>query len=481
MSASDRRRPGEEPAKRMEALATLPVFVRAAGRRVVVAGGSDAAAWKAELLAAAGAEVHVFAADPGEAMAALVAGRPEMVFRQRDWRAGDLAGATLAVCDESVDAPAFRAAARAAGALVNAIDRQEFCDFQFGSIVNRSPLVVAISTDGAAPVFGQAIRARIETLLPAGFAAWARAAQAWRADVKALALSFRARRAFWERFAARAFARPNDAPGEADRAALIAEARSPETAAASARGRAILVGAGPGDPELLTLRAVRALQTADVILHDDLVSPGVLDLARREAQRLNVGKRGYKPSCGQDEICDLLVELVGAGKVVARLKGGDPMVFGRATEEIEALERAGLAVEVTPGVTAASAAAASLLASLTERDKARRVQFITAHSKDGGLPGDLNWRALADPKSSTVVYMGVRTMPALVTRMMEEGLSPQTPAVVVERASWPDERVIVATLGDIATKTAQAAPAGPCVLMIGQAFAHARQHMPAGA
>lgn len=472
MSANERRRPGAEPARRMDALATLPVFVRASGRRVVVAGGSDAAAWKAELAAAAGADLHVFAQAPGAALAAL-AGRPGVTLHARDWRSDDLSGAVLAICDETIDAPAFRAAARAAGALVNAIDRQEFCDFQFGSIVNRSPLVVAISTDGAAPVFGQAIRMRIETLLPAGFAAWARAAQTWRADLKALALTFRARRDFWERFAARALARPNDAPQESDRAALLAQAQAPETVAANARGRAILIGAGPGDPELLTLRAVRALQSADVVLYDDLVSQGVLDMARREAQRLNVGKRGYKPSCGQDEITALLVELVGAGKVVARLKGGDPMVFGRATEEIEALQRAGLAVEVTPGVTAASAAASALLASLTERDKARRLQFITAHSRAGGLPDDLNWRALADPKASTVVYMGVHTMPALVERIMQEGLAGDTPAVLVERASWPDERAVVGTLATIVAQTRDAAPAGPCVLLIGSAFSHA--------
>ncbi len=471
MTQTDKRAP--ESASRVEPLAVLPIFVRAAGRRIVLAGGSDAAAWKAELLAAAGADLHVFAAMPGEALQALVAGRANIVLHTRAWRAEDLAGAMLAICDETVDADAFRAAAAAAGALVNAIDRQAYCDFQFGSIVNRAPLTIAISTDGAAPVFGQALRARIETLLPAGFARWARAAQSWRAEVAALDLPFRARRAFWERFTARALAQPNVAPQDEDRRALLEEAQDPAAAARHRRGKAILVGAGPGDPELLTLKAVRALQSADVVMYDDLVSPGVLDMARREAERMNVGKRGYKPSCGQDEICAMLVDLVGQAKVVARLKGGDPMVFGRATEEIEALRKAGLDVEVTPGVTAASAAAASLLTSLTDRDKARRLQFITAHARSGGLPDDLNWPALADPKVSTIVYMGVRTMPLLVERLIAQGLSPDTPAVLIERASWPDERVLPSTLGAIVDAAAQAAPTGPCLLMIGQAFAHA--------
>ncbi|MCB1544962.1 MAG: uroporphyrinogen-III C-methyltransferase, partial [Rhodoblastus sp.] len=192
--------------------------------------------------------------------------------------------------------------------------------------------------------------------------------------------------------------------------------------------------------------------------------------ARREAEKLDVGKRGYRPSPGQPGISAKLVELAAAGKTVVRLKGGDPMIFGRATEEIEALQAAGLDVEVIPGVTAASGAAASLRASLTERDLARRVQYVTAHGRDGALPEDLDWRALADPGATTVVYMGVRTLSALVDKLQAAGLDPTTPAILVDRATWPDERRIVATLATIGPAVERAAPAGPCLLILGAAL-----------
>lgn len=448
-------------------LSSLPAFFRLSGRRCVVAGGSEAAAWKAELLASAGARVDVYAAQAGERLERLAAGAGAVTLHRRAWAPADFAGALIAVADASSaeEAENFRGAARAAGAVANVVDRPAFCDFQFGSIVNRSPLVVGISTDGAAPVFGQALRARIETLAPAGFAAWARAAQTWREDVAARNLPFRARRAFWEGFAALAFARPDVAPTEADRQALFAAIA--DDAVEARRGRVILVGAGPGDPELLTLKAVRALQSADVVLYDDLVSPGVLDFARREAEKVDVGKRGYRASPGQPTITAKLVELAAAGKNVVRLKGGDPSIFGRATEEIEALQAAGLEVDVIPGVTAASGAAASLRASLTERDLARRVQFVTAHGRDGALPEDMDWSALADPGATTVVYMGVRTMRELTRKLARAGLDPATPAILVDRATWPDERRISATLETIADATEQSRPVGPCLLILG--------------
>ena len=220
---------------------------------------------------------------------------------------------------------------------------------------------------------------------------------------------------------------------------------------------------------MLTLKAVRALQSADVVLYDDLVSPRVVDMARREARRINVGKRGYKPSCTQEDISALIVSLALEGKRVARLKGGDPMIFGRANEEIAALNKAGVPVEVVPGVTSASAAAAALGASLTERDRARRVQFITAHGRDGRLPQDLDWAALADPRATTVVYMGVKTLGELADRLIARGLPPHTPAAMVERASWPDETVLRGTIADLPAKIAARETKGPGLILIGAA------------
>jgi uroporphyrin-III C-methyltransferase / precorrin-2 dehydrogenase / sirohydrochlorin ferrochelatase len=469
-----RRQPSELALEAIAPLATLPVFFKLAGRRVVVAGGSEAAAWKAELLAAAGAKVEVYSEKPSQKMIDVAARSGAIRIVGRDWRPEELSGALIAVGD-FVDpnvSRAFRAAARAAGAAVNVIDQPEFCDFAFGSIVNRSPLVIAISTDGAAPVFGQAIRARIEALTPQAFATWAAAAKTWREKVHALALGFRQRRRFWERFAALAFANADRPPTDGDRDALLAEARGEPSA--SAKGEVVLVGAGPGDAELLTLKALRALQSADVILFDDLVSPAALDLARREARRISVGKRGRGPSVEQAEISELIASLCAAGKKVVRLKGGDPSIFGRGNEEIAAARAAGAASTIIPGVTAALAAAASLGVSLSERDLARRVQFITAHDKDGALPDDINWRALAAADATTAVYMGVSTLPALVGRLIAEGLDPATPAAMIENASMADERRIEGALSAMPALVAAAAPSGPCLLLYGHALDKAR-------
>ena len=223
----------------------------------------------------------------------------------------------------------------------------------------------------------------------------------------------------------------------------------------------------------MTLKALRALQSADVVLYDDLVAPAIVEMARREAEKIPVGKRGYRPSCRQDHIVARLVALASQGKRVVRLKGGDPMIFGRANEEIAALRAAGIPVEVIPGVTAALGAAAMLQVSLTEREKARRVQFITAHAHDGKLPEDIDWRALCDPRASTVVYMGVRTLEPLAGRLLANGMDPSTPALLVERATCPDERRICGTIGTLAAKVAVAEPSGPCVILIGEAFASA--------
>src|SRR6185437_793482 len=277
-------------------------------------------------------------------------------------------------------AAGFAAAARAAGVPVNVIDRPAFCDFSFGAIVNRSPLVIGISTDGAAPVFAQAIRAKLEVLLPKGFADWAAAAARWRSAVKASGLPFSGRRKFWQLFTAYAVANPASEPSQNDFDRFIAEVKGMGTVIEN--GAVTLVGAGPGDPELLTLRAVRALQSADVILFDDLVSRDVLDFARREARKMLVGKTGFGPSCKQDDINALMVSLARQGKRVVRLKGGDPLIFGRAAEEIAACKAANISLDVVPGITAAQGAASRLGLPLTDRKHARRLQYVTGHSHE---------------------------------------------------------------------------------------------------
>jgi uroporphyrin-III C-methyltransferase / precorrin-2 dehydrogenase / sirohydrochlorin ferrochelatase len=463
------RDPTKVPTARIGRLSRLPAFFALDGKRAIVAGGAQAATWKAELLSAAGAKVDVFAPEASDDMRALASTPPAgaIAVHSRTWTPADFAGAAIAVaeCANDVEAAQFAAAARAAGVPVNVIDRPAFGDFAFGAIVNRSPLVIGISTDGAAPVFGQAVRSKIEALIPKGFARWADAARSWRPKVQAPALSFRSRRHLWEKFADRALAAPDTIPTEAEFDALLRPDGATEA------GSVILVGAGPGDPELLTLRAVRALQSADVILFDHLVSAEILDFARREAKKMLVGKTGHAPSCKQDDINALMVSLAKAGRRVVRLKGGDPMIFGRADEEIAACRAAGIAVDVVPGVTAAQAAASRLKVSLTRRAQARRVQYITGHGRDGELPDDIDWASLADPAVTTIVYMPVKTLPALVAKACAAGLDPATPAVAVAQAARADECRMASNIADLPARLAAEAPSGPVVVMIGRVFA----------
>lgn len=240
-------------------------------------------------------------------------------------------------------------------------------------------------------------------------------------------------------------------------------------------GRVTLVGAGPGDADLLTLKAVKALQSADVILFDALVSDEILSLARRKAKRLLVGKRGHRPSCRQDDINALMLKLAQQGKHVVRLKAGDPAIFGRAGEELAMLERHGIAVAIVPGITSASAMAASLGVSLTHRDCAQSLRFITGHARTGGLPANMDWRGLADPATTLIVYMGGRTCRELAARLIAAGLSRSTPVVAVTSVSRRNESRWVSTLEHLAEKGATLDPASPVLIGIGQVFAALRQ------
>lgn len=424
-------------------LANLPLFHRLRGRKAIVVGASAGAKWKRELLAAAGAEV---------------------VHLRDAWTEEQLTGAAIAIADiaDASEAQSFAAAARRAGAIVNLIDQPELSDVQFGTIVNRSPIVIGISTDGAAPMLGQSIRARIESVLPSGLSRWAQVAKSWRTRLKAQVGSFSARRAAWQRFVTMAWNEPDRQPSNDDFKAMV-DGRS------DSRGQVVLVGAGPGDAELLTLKAVRALQSATVILYDHLVGPQVLELARREARRIAVGKSGHGPSCKQSDISQLIVDLALAGETVVRLKGGDPLIFGRAAEEIEVCRAAGVPVSVVPGISAAQAAGASLLVSLTERRHARRVQFVTGHGSDGKLPSDIDWLSIADRKATTVLYMPRATLDAFVRSALAKGLDPATPAIASASVSLPNEQHAAGTIAEIGALAATLPAGAPITIIVGWA------------
>lgn len=462
--------PTETRPARLQALAKLPVFLDLTGQKTVVAGNGEPVVWKAELLAAAGAEVRVFADDPSPELSALAAATPSIRVLPRPWRPDDLDGAVVAVAEaEGDEAARFAAAARSRGALVNVIDQPGFCDFQFGAIVNRSPVVIGISTDGAAPILGQAIRRRIEAILPPGLSDWSATAKGFRERLAAILPEKGARRRFWERFVDVTFisqAEEDERLAELERMANAILQAGP----AKREGEVVIVGAGPGDPELLTLKAVRELQAADVILYDRLVPAAVLELARREARRVLVGKEGHGESCRQEDIIDLLVDLARAGQRVVRLKGGDPAVFGRAGEEIEACRAHGIRVRMVPGITAALAAASALTVSLTHRNHAQRVQFVTGHDRNGELPSDLDLDALADPRATTCIYMGRETAAALARRLIEHGLAGRTPVTVVSNVSRPDQDETFATLDSLAQDRVRFPEDGPTLVLIGDAL-----------
>ncbi len=460
----------------MGPLAVLPVFFDLRGKRVVVAGDGEGAVWKAELVAAAGACVEVYSAEPSDDLIALQRAHLHMpgdvrgldakpgcvLVISRAWRADDFAGAACAIgALEGHDAEAFADAARSSGVPVNVVDTPALGTFNFGTIVNRSPIAIGISTDGATPVLGQMIRSKIEAVLHPALGAWAARAKTLRDAVKARLPMGAARRDLWRRYADRALA-AQAAPTDADVEAFF------HSAPLAGRGSVALVGAGPGDPELITLKALRALQSADVILYDRLVGPAILEFGRREARRILVGKTGGGKSCRQSDISATMVALALEGKRVIRLKGGDPMVFGRANEELDACRAAGIPVEVVPGISAALGAAAELGLSLTDRKLARRLQFVTGHSESGHAP-DHDWPRLADPWTTTVFYMGGRTFAAMLPQLLAAGLDGKTPAVAISGATTAQSRHVTTTVALLPEAIATLEPGLPCLILVGRA------------
>jgi len=436
----------------------FPAFLNIDRRPCLLVGGGEVAARKARLLHSAGAELTVVAPRLAPGMEQLVLSAA-IRWWPREFEDGDVRGQWLVVSATGVPAVERRvaAAAAAAGIFCNSVDNLPECSFITPAIVDRSPLVVAVSSGGAAPVLARQIRARIEMLLPAGLGGIAQLAGEWRDRVRAKLAGFAERRAFWERF----FDRAADAGTEQAAVLLPALLES----AGSSSGAAWLVGAGPGDPELLTIAALRCLQTADVIVHDRLVSVDILALARRDAEMIPVGK---KPGCrvnSQQQINALLVELVAAGKRVCRLKGGDPFIFGRGGEEAQALRDAGLPCRVVPGITAASGCAAAAGIPLTHRDMAQSVVFVTAHGKDS--IDTLDWPSLARDRQTLAVYMGVRRFSELVDKLVRHGRAPGTPIAIVEKGTTRAQRIFRGTLGQLNMLAEAHRIEAPAMLFIG--------------
>lgn len=451
--------------------APFPIFLDLAGAAVLVVGGGDVAAAKCRLLLPTGATIRVVDPAPEPAVEDLAA-EGQVTLLRRAFRPADLDGARLCyvALDDAKEAAAVVTEARRCGVLVNAVDRLALCDFATPAMVRRGPVAIAIGTAGIAPALARDLRARIEAAVPPTFGALAAFCARWRARVACALPDRDRRRRLWDEVLDGAEAAAILERGDAEAADCAMAARLAQTGTALRRGRATLVGAGPGDPDLLTLKALRALTRADVVLYDKLVDPRVLDLARRDARRIDVGKRCGRHSMSQAAINALLVREVRAGAHVVRLKGGDPFIFGRGGEELEALRAAGAEVEVVPGITAALAAAARLGVPLTHRGAARGLHLITAHGADDTLPAH-NWCALVESGGTLAVYMGAHTLPRLAAALLGAGMSPKTPAIAVENASLPTERRIPATLADIAKTVAAAGVEGPTLVLIGEVVA----------
>ena len=445
----------------------LPVFLELHGKAAVVVGGGAVAARRAEHLVRAGARVTVFAAALTDDFRELLEA-PNFRHAARDPEPKDFEDAPIcfvAVEDERLSAEAW-AAAKGAGAWVNVADRPQFCDFIMPSIVDRDPLVIAISTGGGSPILGRMLKARLETVVPAAYGRLADLMGAFRDSVGKAIASPVMRRRFWETVLEGPIAEQALSGDEGAAAAELTRAieRTADNAEAP-RGEVYLVGAGPGDPDLLTFRALRLMQKADVVLYDRLTDPHVLNLARREAERIYVGKRPEDHELPQDEISALLVKLAKQGKRVLRLKGGDPFVFGRGGEEIEALAAEGIPFQVCPGITAAIGAAAYAGIPLTHRDHAQACVFVTGHGKDGKI--DLDWTALLQPRQTVAIYMGLRNVEALTREFVARGADSDLPAAIVDNATRPNQRVVVGTLGTLAAKARAAELRGPSIMIVG--------------
>jgi uroporphyrin-III C-methyltransferase/precorrin-2 dehydrogenase/sirohydrochlorin ferrochelatase len=435
------------------------------GRRCLVVGGGTVGARKAALLNRFGARVVVAAAEVCSELRER-ADRGEIEWAARAYDASLLEGATLvfAATDDTGLNRRVAADADALGIPVNVADSPALCTFIVPSIVDRSPVIVAVSSSGQAPVLARLLRARLETFIPSRYGDLARLMGRFRERVRKAMPKLRVHR-FWEEVVQGPIAELLLSGQE--RAALDRlENMLDEAPHAGAAGEVYLVGAGPGEPDLLTFRALRLMQQADIVLYDRLVAPALLDLVRREAKRVYVGKERNRHASPQEDINAAMVSYARAGLRVLRLKGGDPFTFGRGGEEIETLAEAGIPFQVVPGITAALGCASYAGIPLTHRDYASSCLFVTAHLRDGSL--DLNWPALIQPRQTLAIYMGVHALAPLCGQLIAHGMSPDMPAAVIERGTLRDQRVLTGTLATLPDLAAQAGVRPPAMTIVGE-------------
>jgi len=443
----------------------LPLFHKLQGGRVLVVGGGEIALRKARLLADAGGVLRVVAPDVDGQLAALAReGGGEVLVR--GYQAADLVGCRLVIA--ATDDPGLNAQvsadAQALSLPVNVVDAPALCTVIFPAIVDRSPLVIAVSSGGDAPVLARLIRAKLEAWIPSAYGELAGLAARFRHKVKTLYPDVNQRRGFWETVFQGPIAERQLA-GQGAEAERLLQAMV-DGAPVQQGGEVYLVGAGPGDPDLLTFRALRLMQQADVVLYDRLVAPAIIEMCRRDAERIYVGKRRADHAVPQDQINRLLVDLAQQGKRVLRLKGGDPFIFGRGGEEIEELAEHGIPFQVVPGITAASGCSAYGGIPLTHRDYAQSVRFVTGHLKDG--TSNLPWDDLVAPAQTLVFYMGLVGLPTICAELIRHGRAASTPAALVQQGTTRNQRVFTGTLADLPELVAQHEVHAPTLVIVGE-------------
>ncbi len=442
----------------------LPLFFDIKGQRCLLVGGGSVACRKARLLLRAGASLTVVAPDITQELTQLLA-EYEGEHRCRPYRAEDLDGCRLVIAatDDHNLNRRVSADAKARQLPVNVVDNPDLCTFITPAIIDRAPLTIAISSGGQAPVLARQLRARIESLVPAAYGQLAQLAARFRDRVKKAFRDPDQRRHFWED-AFEGQAAEKALGGDMAAAEQVLEQQLAQPTPIK-QGEVYLVGGGPGDPDLLTFRALRLMQKADVVLYDRLVSEGVMELVRRDADRIYVGKRRSQHAVPQGEINQLLVDLAKQGKRVLRLKGGDPFIFGRGGEEIELLAQHGIPFQVVPGITAASGCAAYAGIPLTHRDHAQSVRFITGHLQDDSI--NLHWPELLEPSQTLVFYMGLKGLSVICRALIEHGRDADTPAALVEKGTTREQRVFTGTLSNLPGIVENSDVHAPTLLIIG--------------
>jgi uroporphyrin-III C-methyltransferase/precorrin-2 dehydrogenase/sirohydrochlorin ferrochelatase len=441
----------------------LPLFHNMRDKSALVVGGGAVAHRKAELLTSAGAKVVLVAPEIDDRIRQL---NPCPELHERPFEASDIEGRVLVIVatpDSTLNARVSRLC-HERGIPVNVVDQPDLCSVFVPAIIDRSPIVVAVGSSGVAPVLARLTRARIEAMLPATLGRLASLAARFRPMVKQTIPSLAGRRQFWERIFQGEVARLIHC-GRDKEAEQLLQQQMDEQRHSKPSGEVALVGAGPGDPELLTFKAVRLLQAADVVVYDRLVSEQVVGLARRDSEKIYVGKQSSHHTLPQEDINKLLVRLAKENKRVVRLKGGDPFIFGRGGEEIETLMAEGIPFQVVPGITSASGCSTYCGIPLTHRDHAHSVVFATGHLRDGTV--DLNWKALAQPWQTTVIYMGMTGLKIIAEQLMAHGLSPETPVAVIHKGTTPEQRIVIGQLDNINKKVRHAGLKPPSLIIVG--------------